>query len=514
MPQLLTRSIFEEVRRNRQRTALFLGLGILWMSCLGYWTVFAQLFFFGSVLSLIGQPTPAALLDHRATTWCGWGAVTGLLLWGLVALLLYFRSADAVPRLLGAHFVSGPDARRLENLLTRLRAKAGPAPTWPKLWTWDSAEPNALAVGRNHARGSIVVTRGLLDRLDEDELEAVLGHELAHLVHRDSAVVVQAVAFVSMVILLGYLAAGIGAITIAVIALTIAAIGAVCGAAADSEAGIWFALVGLALGVYLFFLGIAFLLALLVIFGALLLVVGAGIRCAASSVSQSREYLADARAIEWTKHPQALAMALRKVALHGGGSLPFRTALAQPLLFSAPQIVRTWNRPSGWMNLLLKTHPRVESRIARLEEMAGSASWIEMECPEVRRPSPPFRWVEWAVPLITSAILAGGSLLAIPRSGELLKGAFSSSSRMVQEAKAAPSVWGAITEHGTRLRVGPSLEARVITQLGRGTRVEVFECGAPKGGDAAWCHVRVLGSRSPEGWVARRLILVSGPGRR
>ena len=218
----------------------------------------------------------------------------------------------------------GPDeAPELHRLADRLAAQYG-VPK-PRVYISPDPNPNAFATGRNPRHASIVVNQGLLRILDPEEVYGVLAHEFAHVRNRDiliSSVVAVMAAAITFLAQLGFFFGG---------------------GSRDQQSQSPLGLVG---GLLLLILGpIAALLIQL-------------------AVSRSREYEADHTGAEVSHDPLALASALRKLQ-RGGEVVP--SPIAQPA-FAHLYIV---NPLSGQtLGSLFSTHPPLEKRIQRLEEMA------------------------------------------------------------------------------------------------------------------------------------------------
>ncbi len=119
--------------------------------------------------------------------WAGAGYIIIAVVGGVLLLAQYFFSDRLVLWSLGARVVSPEEAPQLHGMVDRLSALAD-LPK-PKVAIVDSQVPNALATGRNQGTAVVAVTRGLLDRLDPPEVEAVLAHELTHVKNRDMMVI-------------------------------------------------------------------------------------------------------------------------------------------------------------------------------------------------------------------------------------------------------------------------------------------------------------------------------------
>jgi heat shock protein HtpX len=218
----------------------------------------------------------------------------------------------------GAQPVSREQVPRLYEVMERLAAKAN-LPV-PKLYVVPEAAPNAFATGRNPHHASVAVTEGLLQLMNDDELEGVIAHELSHVRNYD--------------ILISSIAATIaGAITY------LARMGFWFGRDDDREGG------GLA-GILMLFLAplAAFLLQL--------------------GISRQREYSADATGARMVGQPYGLISALQKL---GAYNKRIPTTLVSPTT-GALCIVKPMFG-SGTMSSLFSTHPPLEDRIAALREM-------------------------------------------------------------------------------------------------------------------------------------------------
>ena len=218
----------------------------------------------------------------------------------------------------GAQPVSREQVPRLYEVMERLAAKAK-LPV-PKLYVVPEAAPNAFATGRNPHHASVAVTEGLLQLMNDDELEGVIAHELSHVRNYD--------------ILISSIAATIaGAITY------LARMGFWFGRDDDREGG------GLA----------GILMLILAPFAAFLLQLG---------ISRQREYSADATGARMVGQPYGLISALQKL---GAYNKRIPTTTVSPTT-AALCIVKPMFG-SGTMSSLFSTHPPLEDRIAALREM-------------------------------------------------------------------------------------------------------------------------------------------------
>jgi heat shock protein HtpX len=278
------------------------------------------------------------------------GGQTGMVIAFLVAaamnLFAYWNSDKVVLSMYGAREVDERAAPELYGLVRRLATDAGLP--MPKVYIMDNPQPNAFATGRNPEHAAVAVTTGLLDRLNRDELAGVLAHELGHVKHRDT---------LTMTIT----ATLAGAISM------LANFGFYFGGSRNNDG------VGPIGGLLLMIL--APIAAALVQFG----------------ISRGREYEADRIGAEISKRPLLLASALRKIS-SAAEHIPNPPAERNP----ASAHLFIVNPLSGArMDNLFSTHPNVENRIARLDEIAarmGQGAVVETHAPSVRASGP------WASP--------------------------------------------------------------------------------------------------------------------
>jgi heat shock protein HtpX len=259
-------------------------------------------------------------------------ATIGAALWIAIAYFFHQNIIDAVT---GGEEVSRQQAPRLYNLLENLCISRGIP--MPKLKLMDSGALNAFATGLNRRQYSVTVTTGLLQALNDAQIEAVLGHELTHIRNGDVQLMVIAVVIAGVV---GFFAElffrsffysnwNFGS-------------GRSRSSDSDSKSSGGGAVVVVILAVAL----IAFAWALSLV-----------VRLA---LSRSREYLADAGSVELTKNPDAMISALRKI--ENRGELPGATSAVMEMCVDNPR--------EGFADLFA-THPSVESRVAALVKYAG-----------------------------------------------------------------------------------------------------------------------------------------------
>jgi heat shock protein HtpX len=257
-------------------------------------------------------------------------ATVGTILWIAIAYKFHQRMIDA---LTGGREVSRREEPRLYNLLENLCISRGIP--MPRLKVMESDALNAFATGLNPQQYSVTVTTGLLARLNDAEIESVLGHELTHIRNGDVRMLVIAVVI-----------AGVVSFFAEMFFRIMFNSGGWFRGGRNSGNGDRKGSGGA---------GAAILLAVVLIAVAWLLSIV--IRLA---LSRSREFLADAGSVELTKNPDAMISALRKI--EGRGELPGATSAVMEMCVDNPR--------EGFADLFA-THPSVDRRVAALVQFAG-----------------------------------------------------------------------------------------------------------------------------------------------
>jgi heat shock protein HtpX len=292
-----------------------------------------------SVALIIGFPILLMMLGFAIGIWFGIGmfGVFGALLIGLVLVMTSLYSGDqTILEVSGARAANPDTDQQLINVVDEMRIAAGLP--MPKVYVIDSDAANAFATGRDPDTAAVCVTRGLMDTLNRDELQGVIGHEMSHVRNFDIRYLMLVAAMVGAVILLSDL----------------------------FRRGWWWGGGGIgrrrgrSSGNAVFML-IALLLAILAPLIALLLQM---------AVSRKREFLADASSVELTRNPLGLASALEKIEARTLTTSLSTASKATQHLF----IVNPFRSFSMQATALFSTHPPTEARIRVLRAMAGDMS--------------------------------------------------------------------------------------------------------------------------------------------
>jgi len=245
-------------------------------------------------------------------------------------LFQYYMASSIAIAMSGAVQITKVDEPRLFRIVENLAITEG-VPV-PKIYLINDPSPNAFATGRDPKHAAVAATTGLLQIMDDQELEGVMAHELGHVRNYDIRVTTIVFGLVSAI--------GV----IADIALRMAFFSSAGRRDNDREGnqlGALLILVGIAASI------IAFLIGPLV----------------SAAVSRQREYLADATGAETTRYPEGLASALEKLGQYGRPLRRASTSMAH--MYIADPL-----KP-GLTERLFSTHPPLPKRIARLREMGG-----------------------------------------------------------------------------------------------------------------------------------------------
>lgn len=274
------------------------------------------------------------------------GGIGGLIfaaaIWMILSLISYFAGDSLVLNMSGARQVTPDVHPQLFNVVEEMRIAAS-LPTMPKVYIIDEAAPNAFATGRSPDKCAVAVTAGLLNKLNRDELQGVIAHEMSHVANRDimfmtfAGIMLGSIVLISQVFLRGSLYSG----------------GSSRFRSKSSGRGGAGPLIIIALA-----------LAILAPIAARLLYF---------AISRRREYLADASGVRLTRYPEGLASALEKIS-DSDEDMPQVNQVTAPMYIVNPM-------KSEGMKFadLSGTHPPISERIRILRDMSQGAGFRQYQ---------------------------------------------------------------------------------------------------------------------------------------
>jgi heat shock protein HtpX len=248
------------------------------------------------------------------------------------SLISYYSSASIALALARAQEIQKADNPMLYNLVENLTITAGLP--MPKLYITPEMQINAFATGRDPQHAAVAVTQGALQRLNKDELQGVLAHELSHVGNRDilvstvAAILAGIIALIADIFLRSLFFGGIGG-------------GRGRGNSQSQE---------------IFFI-VAIVLSILAPIGTMMIQL---------AISRRREALADASGVLLTRYPEGLISALQKIQLD-----------ETPMASAKDSTAHMWldtpfkGKGASWWHTLFATHPPIEQRIKALQQIAG-----------------------------------------------------------------------------------------------------------------------------------------------
>jgi heat shock protein HtpX len=310
--------IYDRIAQNRRSTFILLVL----------FTVFVGAFFaaIGILVSGYASPTGEIDVDNSVRV-----AIAAALFALGIGIIMYFTAPATVIAISGAHEVTKEEEPVLFRIVENLSIGSGLP--MPRVWVIEDSAPNAFATGRNPEGAHVAATRGLLDKLQKRELEAVMAHEMSHVGNYD-------------IRLMTFLAVAVGLIAlVSDLLLRFTRFGAGMRMSNRGKGGGGLALI---------------ILVAAVIFVAVSPIVAGIIRLA---LSRQREYLADSSGALLCRNPDALADALEKISadpepLEVANKATAHLYIANPL-----------KGHESFFNSLFSTHPPAQERISILRAM-------------------------------------------------------------------------------------------------------------------------------------------------
>jgi heat shock protein HtpX len=391
--------MWEQIRSNQIRSAVLMAVMGLVLLAIGY---FLGLFFFGNATG---------------------GLIIALIVWAVLNLVAFFQGDNILLGLSRAKKVSRDDLPRLYNVVEEMKIASG-LEKMPDIYIIDDPALNAFATGRNSNKAAVAITSGLLQKLNRDELQGVIGHEIAHIKNRDVLLMAICGVLLGTIVILAWYAS------------RIMLFGGMAGGRRSSSGGGSGGLIILAVAIVLMIL--APIMAQLIYF----------------AISRKREYLADASSALYTRYPEGLASALEKL---GASTAQLKSANKA----TAPMyIINPFRKKGMSASNLTSTHPPLSERIRILRSMAGGASLADYDG-AYRQVHNVSRGV-----LPTPALAASGAVGLRAATTETVQ---EEPSKVERTRETSDLMWRhndykTITcDCGTRLRVPPKFKASSVT---------------------------------------------------
>jgi len=305
--------MWEQIRSNQTRSAML----VVWL---------------GVLLLLLGYLLGLYFFDSGTG-----GLIFALILWVIMSLVAYFQGDSILLAVSGARKIDRADLPRLYNIVEEMKIASG-LEAMPSIYVVDDPALNAFATGRDPKKASVTITSGLLQKLNRDELQGVIGHEVSHIKNRDVLLMAMCSVLLGTIVILAWYAS------------RVMLFGGMGRTRRSSSGGggsgqIIIILVAIALMI------LAPIMAQLIYF----------------AVSRRREYLADASSALYTRYPEGLASALQKIA-----ASPEQLKSANKA--TAPMYtVNPFRKRDMAASDLTSTHPPISERIRILRSMAGAS---------------------------------------------------------------------------------------------------------------------------------------------
>lgn len=310
--------IYDRIDQNKRSSLMLVGSFVVFLAL-----------FFGAIGAVIGFSSEATFSQQVTISLIAGGIAAAIGL--VISVIMYRSSTSIVLAISGGHEVTKQEEPVLYRIVENLSIGSGLP--MPRVWVIEDSAPNAFATGRNPGDAHVAATRGLLDKLEKRELEAVMAHEVSHVGNFDTRLMTLVAVVVGLVALLSDMM------------LRFTRFGAGMRMSNRDKGGGALALM---------------IIVIAAIFIALSPVVASLMRLA---LSRQREYLADASGALLSRNPDALADALLKISsdpepLEVANKATAHLYIANPL-----------KGHESFMNNLFATHPPVEERVRILRAM-------------------------------------------------------------------------------------------------------------------------------------------------
>jgi heat shock protein HtpX len=265
------------------------------------------------------------------------GLVIAILLWVILSLVAYFQGDSILLSMSRAKKIKRDDHPRLYNVVEEMKIASG-LEKMPDIYIIDDPALNAFATGRDPNRASVAITSGLLQKLNRDELQGVIGHEISHIKNRDVLLMAMCGVLLGTIVLLAWYGSRF---------LIFGGAGSRRSSSSGGGGGAQIVILVVALVLMI----LAPIMAQLIYF----------------AISRKREYLADASSALYTRYPEGLASALEKL---GASTEQLKSANKA----TAPMyIINPFRKKGMKASDLTSTHPPISERIRILRAMAGAS---------------------------------------------------------------------------------------------------------------------------------------------
>ena len=271
------------------------------------------------------------------------GLIIALIIWAVMNLVALFQGDNIMLALSRARKIDRDDQPRLYNVVEEMKIASG-LEKMPDIYIIDDPALNAFATGRDPNKAAVAITSGLLQKLNRDELQGVIAHEISHIKNRDVLLMTLCGVLLGTIVILSWYATRMLFFG-----------GMVGGRRSSSAGGGYGQLIILAVGIILMIL--APIAAQLIYF----------------AISRKREYLADASSALYTRYPEGLASALEKLGA-STGQLKSANKATAPMY-----IINPFRKKGMSASDLSSTHPPISERVRILRSMSGGASFTDYD---------------------------------------------------------------------------------------------------------------------------------------
>ena len=332
--------MWELIRANKRNSVILMLFMAVVLLLLGYLLGLAV----AAMMVDYGSPHQAPVRQTYNTMYAGlWGLGIAAGVWLILAAVSFSSGDQILLAASKAKRVTHDVHPQLFNIVEEMKIAAA-LPAMPKVYIINDPAPNAFATGRSPKSASVAVTAGLLAKLNRDELQGVVAHEMSHILHRDilyvtiAGIMLGSIVLLSQVFLRGMFYSSLGSRR-----------RFSGGGRGGGQAQLIFLLIAIVAAI------LAPIMAYLLYF----------------ALSRRREYLADAGAARLTRYPEGLAGALEKIANDRSPQLAAANKATAPMYIANP-----FKKKRGMkLSDLTSTHPPISQRIKILRNMAHGASF-------------------------------------------------------------------------------------------------------------------------------------------